>query len=296
MTSEIYSSIALGLSLIALYFTFRRFLLKAGTKIFGSYSIASSISCNDRYVSSVALENHKDRATIIYCIYLKIGNNYFLEIENFEDIPLILKPFETYQKDFDPIAFYEVSVKKIGLDRLLEDSKVRKQLVLSTSRGKYEVKSWIRRWNPIVDFFKNHMTAVIRPVRSTYKGSSYGSNVKYLVEFRSGDGHEEVVPLHPEDYRRKIFKSFRLTKESLESIQSLEAYLQKQKWNGILNVASIKVHDLDTWRKQVYEKNDMKVFEARYYNKFQYLVLGRIGTAWDDYKLKRENRKRQKKA
>lgn len=103
LISLINSIVALIVSVIALIYTVRTYLLKSGSSVRGSYGTCSSVSCEDKYVSSVTLENLKDRSTVIFSIYLKIGHNYFLEIENFESSPLILKPFEVYRKEYDAI-------------------------------------------------------------------------------------------------------------------------------------------------------------------------------------------------
>ena len=94
------SLVALIISIIALIYTVRTYLLKAGSNVRGSFGMcSSSVSSEDQYVTIITLENLKDRAIVIFKIYLKIGHNYFLEIENFNGEPLILKPFELFKKE-----------------------------------------------------------------------------------------------------------------------------------------------------------------------------------------------------
>lgn len=287
--------VALSIPLIGLFFTFFFYRLKTGVRLRASYSVVeSSISCDDAYVGSIVLENMKDRAITIFGIYLKVGNNYYIEVENFENSPLVLKAFETYHKEYDPIAFYNVSTKRLLINDLIKDKKVKKQIVLSTSSGKYRVPSRLPRWNPITEFFQNYMTAVVHPIRSTYKEQSYGSNVKYLVEFKLNSDKEEIVPIHPRDDELKKFRSFKLTKESIQSKTALEDFLRSQQDQGKLSVKSFTVHDLDKWRGEMYEIDKMGTIRATYYNKFQYYVLGWISTKIHDWKLRRENRKRQR--
>ena len=181
VVASINSVVALLVSIAALIYTAKTYLLKSGAQIRGLFSIHSSISCEDKYVGSLALENMKDRATVIFKIYLLIGRNYYIELEDFEDAPLVLKPFEVFSKQYDPVDFYSVSMKRINLNNILDSKKAKSRIVLSTGDGRYDVKEWINRWSPIGDFFKNHITAVIHPIRSTYKGKSYGGNAKYIV-------------------------------------------------------------------------------------------------------------------
>ena len=285
------SAVAMVISIIALVYTARTYLLKSGAHIRGSYGFCSgSVACEDQYITSLTLENLKDRAVVIFKVYLRLGYNYFVEIENFDDNPLILRPFEAYKKEYDPIDFYGINLDRIDINRLFSNKKIKKRIVLSTSDGKYVVSSGIEYWDPVIDFFKNHLTAVIRPVRSIYKGKSYGINAKYIVEFKMENGKEEVVAIYPRDYEIKKFRKFRLTKESLDSKEALEEYLYNQVGEALLDCKDIVVHDIETWRNEAYELKDKKVIDAPYYNWFAYNIAGPIITKISDYRLRRKNR------
>lgn len=294
--SGIISIVALLISITALIYTVKTYLLKAGAHIRGYFSIHSSICCEDKYVGSIALENMKDRSTVIFKIYLLVGRNYYIELENFEDEPLILKPFEAYSKQYNPVDFYSVSMKRIKLNELLDSRKVKSRLVLSTSDGMYEINEWIKRWDPIVNFFNNHMTAVIQPMRSTYKNKCYGSNAKYIVDIKTENGKEETIAIYPSDYEIKRFKKFSLSKESLDSKENLEYFLYEKADEGVLNCTDIVVHDIESWRKEIYDDHDKKVINAKYYGWFTYVVMGRIYTLLSDISLKLKNRKTRKMA
>jgi hypothetical protein len=266
---------------------------KAGVFVRGSFSIASSRDCNDQYVSNVILENLKDRAITVFCIYLRVGHSYYVEIDDFEDKPLVLKAYETYQRDYGPIQFYGININRMNLNPLLEDPKVPKRLVLSTSDGKYVVPSNIRRWSPIGDFFRNHMTAIVRPIRTVYKDTYVGGNIKYVIEFVGKNGAAEVVPIHPEAFRGKMFHTFSLTRESLETVESLNSYLTEQVEAGRLVGKTFVVHDVDAWHQRASEFYTGQPLEAEYYGLFKYHVVGRLLTKISDWKLKKENAKRR---
>lgn len=301
MTSETFitlvtSTIALIVSIIALIYTAKTYLLKSGANVRGSYGMcSSSVTCEDQYVTSLTLENLKDRAIVIFKVYLKIGYNYYVEIEDFDENPLILKPFEAYSKEYDPIDLYSVNLNRIDLNKLFSDKKVKKQIILSTSDGKYEVRSWIKWWDPVYDFFKNHLTAVIHPRRATYKGKSYGINAKYIIEIKTENGREEVVPIYPRDYEIKKFRNFGLTKEALNSKDALEEYLYEQVGAGLLNCAEITVHDMKPWLDKAYESENKNVIKAAYYGWFMYKIVGPVITRLSDYRLRRKNKLQQKK-
>jgi hypothetical protein len=288
-----YYLIAGTISFLALMVAVRNFRRKSGIYIRGGYGIGSSVACRDSYLTNVILENIKDRAVTIYAIYLRVGHNYYLEVENHEDKPLVLRPYETYKKDFGPIEFYSVNSDKIDMNTILKNPKVKKQLVLSTSEGKYKVPSKLRRWTPINDFFKNHMTAIVRTVSSTYKQTGIGGNAKYVLEIKGDNNNEEIIPIYPIDFEIKKFNDFNLSKQSLESKENLVQFLDEQINLGKLVCQKFVVHDLQAWRERAHEFYKGELIEAQYYNWFQYRVLGKIGTKYSTWKLKRENIKRQ---
>lgn len=260
----------------------------------GQYSVCSSSYCQDKYVSSIVLENFKDRPAVIFKIFLLAGRNYYIELESFDEEPKILKPYEVYSKQYDPVDFYSVNMRRIKLNGLIDSKDVRSQIVLSTSHGKYVVKEWITRWDPIGDFFKNHMTALIHPMRSTYKNKCFGSEAKYIVDIKTEDDREETIPIYPRDYEIRKFRKFRLTRESLKSKDSLEEYLLEQACNGALNCTDITVHDIEAWRNEHYSDDYKEVIEAKHYNWFMYLIVGRLLTKLSNMRMYFLNRKHRK--
>lgn len=292
MLAPWYSIAAVCISILALFVATKNYWRKAGIHLRGSFSIASCISCDDTYVSNVILENLKDRAITIFTIYLRVGHSYYIEIEDFSDRPLLLKPYESHLKEYGPIQFYGVNMNRIDLNSLLRNPTVSKRLVLSTSEGKYVVPSAIRQWSPIGDFFRNHMTAIVRPVQAMYKDKYIGGNVKYVIEFIGDNGQSEIVPIHPNDYQLKMFRKFSLTLESLESLTTLSDYLGEQQRNGKLVCRSFTVLDMDSWRERANEFYSEKRIHAEYIGFFTYHVFGRVATRLADRKLRIENAKR----
>ncbi len=284
--------IALSISLIALYYGFRGYLLKSGIKIQGIHTICSSVDCDDKYIHRVMLENLKDRATTIYGIYLKVGYGCYIEIEDFEDSPHILKAFESYQQEFDAIEFYSVSSKRIRLNALLDDKHVKQRLYLSTASGKYKVKKSLRRWNPVSEFFRNHLTAVVRPIRSKYKERAYGSNIRYLVELKFRDDNEQVIPIHSTEYNWRRYRNFKITRESLASKGDLNAFFLNLIDENKIHAESVKIYDLNEWRDKIHDFNkERPVLEAKRYSWIKYYLMGRIFTYLGDRKLRIMNAK-----
>lgn len=284
-----------GLALAVAYLNFRR---KSSLSLRASYSwTQSSVDADDQHLSSLVVENLKDRAVTIFRIYLRVGHNFYVEIEDFQDKPLVLRAFETWHKEYGPIEFYGVSGKRIAMNSLFDDKRARKRIVLATSDGKYVITKRPKHWDPVHDFFKNHMTAVIRPVSTTYKGKPISGTASYLVEIVGTSGAVEVVSLQKDGYRFQRFKNFRLTKESLESIETLRAFFNEQIEAGSLICQSIEVVDIGAWReRERKDYNRAAPIKAAYVGYLRYRVAGRIGTILSDRRLAQVNKRRSQAA
>ncbi len=293
--SDLFLSAVKALPWIAAFFGFRSIWLKWGVRVSGAYTTTSSITCEDPYISTVILENGKDRAVTIFGIYLKIGTNLYVVLEEFNESPLILKGFETVQREYDPIDYYAVNANRLKLRSLLGNDKIRKQLVLSTSFGKHVVRKRINRWNPVHLFFANHLTGIVRTMRSTYDGKAYGGNAIFLVQFKFSDKTEQVIPIYPTDYEIRKFTDFQLTADSLKSKELLESYLNQKVSEGLIKASSVTVHDLNASREKWMANRVVKTFEATPTGFFTYHVLGRFYTWWSNRKMRRANQESAKR-
>ena len=59
---------------------------------------------------------------------MKISHNYYIEIENFDSQPLILKPFEVYTTLYGPQDLYSFSMRKVSLGYMLSDNNINKEI------------------------------------------------------------------------------------------------------------------------------------------------------------------------
>jgi hypothetical protein len=288
----IWASIATALPLIALFFGFRSYWLKWGVQVRGTFGITSSIECEDDFVHSVILENLKDRAVTIFALYLRIGTNLYLEIEDFGDTPLILKGFETVTKTYGPLEFYSLNGNRWKVRELLMSQNVKKRLILSTSQGRYVVRKPIAHWSPVNLFFKNHFTAIIRPARPTFKGKSFGSNAVFAIVFKLKDGTENTVALYPHDYQVVKFRDFQLTQEALESKDALKRFLDQKRNEGVLKVSEVEVFDLNQLKGTDFQPT--RTIDGREMNALTYYIIGPVVTRFRDFQLRRENKRTAK--
>ena len=142
----IISLIALLISFASLVYAVSAYSRKEGVETRVDYAIASSIAGKDRFISELTLENRKDRSIAIFKIYLLLGHNYFVELENHETAPLTLGPYETYSNQYDPVDFYSINMMPIDLGELWARNK--EKIVLMTSNGKYMAKEIHKQMGP----------------------------------------------------------------------------------------------------------------------------------------------------
>lgn len=290
--STVGTAVGIAAGCTGVYVAYRTYVLKLGARFRGDYTVTSSVYCEDEYVSRVVIENAKDRAITIFGIYLRLGFSLYLTIDDFGDAPLLLRGFETFQRDYDPVDCHLVGMKRVGVGKLLKDRGTRKQLVLSTSCGRQVVRKGVKHWDPIVDFFRNYMTGIISPVRHTYKGRAYGSNAAYLVELELDGGTKEVIPIYLRDYQIRRFRSFMLTKESLESKSALEALLTKERQAGHLHARSVSVLDLGPLREDLLQEVGPETVELTSVGPFTYFFGGRALTRIENRRVRTENNRR----
>ncbi|MBC3419997.1 hypothetical protein [Pseudomonas sp. RW3S2] len=280
----------------ALIVAIKNYKRKSGIAISGNFGITSSSRCEESYVSHIILENLKDRAVTIYGIYLKVGHNFYIDLEDHNDSPLIMKPYETYHKKMGEIISYAVNSNTIKMEKLLQDEKTKKRIVLSTSEGKYVVPKRVKRWSPIGEFFKNHLTGIIHTIRVTHNGECIGGNIAFIVDITRKDQTTETIQLMRSDYRLKIFKNFNLTKDCLESKDSLQKYLEQKQQYGLISKDSIiKVHDFEENTNTIRDHYKGEEIIAERWSAFYYYIFGPIYTRYSRLMMNRRNKCANKK-
>jgi hypothetical protein len=286
---SISQSLPISLSSLAIVIAIRDYRRKSGMRIHGSFSVATSVDCDDPFVSEYALENLKDRTVTVYATYLRVGLNHYIELEDFEKSPLILKPFETYKRTLGPIEFYASSNRRVDMRRILGGGRRNSKLVLSSSEGKYIVRKWIKRWHPVTEFFSNHSTGLLQVIRLSHKGVALGGRIPFTLDLKYEDGSEAVIPMHRDDHQLTRFKDLKLTQESLKSAQSFRRLLQQRKDEGVLKCKSFEVQDLERWRANARSFYDGSTVVARPIGFIRYHLVGRYATWLRERQMQKNN-------
>ncbi len=288
----IISLVALTISLSALTVAILNYRRKSSARVRGRFGISRSIYGEDEYVSSVTLENMKDRPITILSIQLRVGYNYYVEIEDFEATPLTIKAFETWHSEYEPVDFYAVSTRKINLNRLLSDRNTKRRLVLSTTDGKLKVKDFKRYWDPVHHhLLRNPLTVPVTAMRLFYKGKAFGGNTKYIIEVTGVGPEPNLIPVHQGDSGTEKLAGIFLTSDSLSSAAELEAFLvSRQAHNPSLTAATIRVVDTATIRQKNSIYDGKERIEAPSIGFLVYHLLSPIKRKFDQAKTKRQSK------
>ena len=131
--------------------------------------------------------------------------------------------------------------------------------------------------------------------RYSFQLPQSGCRAAYMVHFISAfysnaDGTEEVVPIYPRDYEIRKFRNFSLTREAIESQQTLEEFLREQITAGKLSCLSMDVVDLDARRQGMF-KDYSETITLTPQGWFSNKVIGRGLTLWEKFILARKNRR-----
>jgi hypothetical protein len=283
--------IALAISFSAFTVAVLNYRRKSSLRVRGTYAITHGIAGEDLYLSSVTLENLKDRAITIFGIYLRVGYHHYIKVEEFEEMPLIIKAYETWHNEYEPIDFYAVSSRKIDMNDLLRQEGLRRKLVLSTGEGKYVVRDFNLIWTPVREhLLANCLTVPVYPMRLFYNGKALGGNVKFIVEIVDKNGEHVTVPIYPGEVGLERFNGVILTKESLENAKALEKYLNAQKKAGKLSCTSFKVVDSETLRSRHRMFDGKERIPAKPHGFFVYYILGPL-LYWYDRRNRNKKRK-----
>lgn len=142
IVKELQPFLILFMAIITFFYTTRNIYLVWGDKVYTSIEITSVIN-SATYISSIIVENLKNKPIIIKGVYLKIANQYDLEIVEYYDNPLILKPLEAIQINQKDVSFYSMGMKIVNIENLLLNPKVSKKVALLTTQGLIEEKGKI---------------------------------------------------------------------------------------------------------------------------------------------------------
>lgn len=294
-SSVLVAMIALLISALAIYFTAKTYWQKKGAFVRGHYTTSSSVTTKHKYVSNILLENLKDRSIIIFGFYLRMSRNIYIEIETFEEEPLILKPFEVLARSYDPIDSYSFNMKRFNLNHLFDDTYRGVRLVLATSAGKLVIKKPVPIWNPIYEWFKNHSIITMQTNRFTFAGKAYGGNILFIVQLYKDDKVCQTFPLYPQEHTYKWFKDLGGSEDTLKTVDNVKKLFEKVIKKDGMKADRVFVIDACEAQKKAYEDYDEEKVLDLESSWFFVNVLARISTFLANRKMHKQNEARNRK-
>jgi hypothetical protein len=225
-----FGTITVGIAIITFIPAYASYRMKSSTKITARYVWSSDLLYQDTYVNSITLENHKDKSEAIFGIYLRLGRNVYIELEEFSERPLILPPFEAVTRTLSPVSHYSYGSTIIDINEAFRKKHLKRSIILSTSRGKYKTKSSKGRWHPRSESLRNDNIAALyctRVENVNTKGNKYvlPTNALYIMYFTQ-DGKDKQSSIFGGEFSHQNDKNFAITEESLQCKEVLLKHLR----------------------------------------------------------------------
>lgn len=291
---------------IAGAFTYFTYKLKIGQKARACCSITYSKDLP--YISSVIIENQKDKDLVIHEVYVRFGPDIYIDLldKDYSDrYNIVVPPLSIKEINFGPVYMYNVNTQRVDVENLFKTAKYK--VVLSTSNGKLICNDWNKGWSAISESLSNHHVVVAHPNRiySTssvyYKDnfetpavdySSYSEEVKYVVKLITKDGEKMFCKIYDNDRKIKLFKDLTFSEDVLKDEDSVRKYLNKAKDKKLVNFT--KIEEIYNVRKMMDSTQELykdEVIELKSESPLHFYTIGYIHNKWEDLKLWWSNRK-----
>lgn len=196
--------------------------VKIQSQIIGGHT---PLGFTDKYPRTILLQNLKDKSEAIFGIYMKVGHNLYIELENLHDSPIIIGPFETISRTYGPVSLYGMNGRRLDLNRMLKDQKIKKQIVLHTSHGKHVTKTRNAHWSPIREVLLGSGIGLAQAHWITEpklpKIKSIPFDAKYVVEIQNDQVKYYSYITETGN------KDLGITKEHLQNPDGLKAVIEK---------------------------------------------------------------------
>lgn len=291
---------------IAGLFTYFTYKLKIGQKAKACCTITYSGELP--YISSVIIENQKDKDLVIHDIYVRFGPDIYVELldkDYFDKYNIVVPPLGTKEIKFGPVFMYNVNTQRVAVESLFKTTKYK--IVLSTSHGKLICNDWGKGWSAISESLKNHHVVVANPNRiysssSVYfknnfetpaiDYSSYSDEVKYVVKLITKDGEKMFCKIYDNNKKIILFKNLTFSEEVLKDEDSIRKYLNKAKEKKLVNFSKIEeIYNVRKMMDSTLELYQDEIIELKSESPLHFYTIGYIDSKWEDIKLWWSNRK-----
>lgn len=302
--SVIGALLSLLVAILGVWFAVAQYRLKRSTKIIGSVGFTQSAFFNDSYPHQIVLQNQKDKSEAIFGIHIRLRNNIYVTMEDLEDSPIVIEPFETLVRNYKPLSFYGCNGYKVDINQAIQE-KHECVVVLTTNKGKYVTKQRKHYWSPIIDSLKNNAISALKPYRITESfpngyEHTIPSKAKFIVRY-SQENEPKATFVYSEKLAfRDNSDIFELTPDSLVNKQTLYDHLTKLDSLHIthkIDISSIEVTPISELPEQkrlddVFKKSTKQTSHSW----LTVHILGKTITVFRAYKMKQGNHDRYNKS
>ena len=240
--SVIGALLSLLVAILGVWFAVAQYRLKRSTQINGSVFFSQSAFFNDSYPHQIVLQNLKDKSEAIFGIHIRLSSNIYITMEDLEDSPIVIQPFETLVRNYKALSFYGGNCHKVDINQAIQEGGGG-VVVLTTNKGKYVTKQRKHYWSPILDSLNNAAISALQPERITESfpnGYEYTipSNAKFIVRYSQNNEPKATFVYGEKLGFRDNSDIFKLTPDALINKQSLHEHL--------INLASLyTAHKID---------------------------------------------------
>ena len=294
------------IALVACHITYLTYKLKIGQKAKASCVITYSKDLP--YISSVIIENQKDKDLVIHDIYVRFGPNIYIDMleKDFSDrYNIVVPPLSVREIKFGPVFMYNVNTVRVDVESLFKTRKFK--VVLSTSHGKLICNDWDKGWDAISESLCNHHVFVVNPNRiystsSVYfknnfetpaiDYSSYSVEVRYVVKLVTTDGEKLFCNIYDNNKKINLFKGLEFSEEVLKDEDSIRKYLNKARKKKLVNFSKIdKIYNVRKLMDSQLEQYQDEIIELKSESPLHFYTIGYIHSKWVDIRLWWQNRK-----
>lgn len=284
----------------AVIYAYKQYRLKKNIHIESSFTINSTVIYNNSYVKDVVLVNLKDKTEAVFGIYLKIGCNIYIELERNDREPILLGPFETVVRRYNPVTIYSFSNYNIDITKTLTSREYLKnaRIAIASTKGKYITRRIKEHWNPIIDHLRNPYILPISCIQAVDDDTevTIPDNAQFIVFYKENNVDKKC-------YIYKKGKAFK-NKQRWLNISEEDIDNQQELLNKIKSLETLSTTDIDP--SSIKLKDVDEIASVKYINEtydenislepsgwFETIIIGKLSNLIDRNKLWRANRRRK---
>jgi len=293
------NTIAIPIALYAAYYAYKQYKLKKNTHIESTFTLSSSTLYKNSFVSSVILVNLKDKTEAVFGIYLRLGHNIYIELERNDKEPILVGPFETVVRKYNPVNIYAFSNYSVDISRCFKSRKSinNARIAIASPKGKYITKRIREHWDPIVDHLRNPRIVPLSCIQATDGDSqeTIPDDARFIILYEKNNIEEKSYIYSKGISFRQKHEWIDITEEDIDNQETLLIKIKKQKNLSDENIdpSSIRLINVDEIINVDHiNKSYTKKASLKPSGWFKTILIGKLINLKDKAKIRQANRKK----